>query len=176
MHHKISMALGAVIALAMVPSAQAQTAPQSAPPPAKPVSAAMITLAQAVRIAQNTLTACAAKQETAAVSITDADGNLRVALSADGLNPVGLRTAPLKSTTVMQFRQSTRVLGERLEKDAAFRDGPGKDPRYFFHPGALPLYRGGQFIGVLAVGGGHDKDEACALEALAKEPDLKVAP
>lgn len=171
MKAKIFAGLGVFITMATSALAQAPAAPA-----AKPVSPALITLVQATRLAQNVLAACAAKKESAAVYVTDADGHLRVAMSADGLSAVGQHSVVLKSATVLEFRQSTRALGERLEKDAAFRDGPGKDSRYFFHPGALPLYRGAQFIGVLAVGGGHDKDEACAFEALGKEPDLKVAP
>jgi uncharacterized protein GlcG (DUF336 family) len=162
-----------IAALLVTSAAHAQT---PAAPPQKLVSPAFITLDQAMRISKNVIAACAKRKEAAAVTITDADGFTRVSLSADNLPVVGLRTAALKTATVLEFRQATRALGEKLEKDPAFRDGPGKDPRFFFHPGALPLYRAGQFVGVLAVGGGHDKDEACAFDALASEPDLKVTP
>lgn len=140
------------------------------------VSPALLTLAEARGLAGDTLTACAARKETVAVYVTDAEGHMRAALSADGLNVVGLTSVTRKTAAVLEFHQSTRALGARLESDPAFRDGAGKDPRFFFHAGALPLYRGGVFVGVLAAGGGHDQDEACALEAVSHQAALSVKP
>jgi uncharacterized protein GlcG (DUF336 family) len=152
-----------------------------APPPSTPagetrVSAALITRADALKIADASIASCERQGETAAVFVTDADGYLRAALSSDGLNPIGLHSATLKTATVLQFKVSTRALAERLKSDAAFAAKYGNDARYFYHPGALPIYRGDKFVAVLAVGGGHDKDESCALEALKLLPWARTTP
>lgn len=165
-------ALALVIGVLTASSAMAQ-APAEAP---KMISSKLIARAQATAMVQDTITACAARKETVAVYVTDADGYMRAAMSSDDSSPIGLQSVTRKTAAVLEFKQPTRALAARLESDPAFRDGAGKDPRYFFHPGAVPLYRGGAFVGVLAAGGGHDKDEACVLEALSHQKDLSVHP
>ena len=140
------------------------------------ISADLITRADALKIADASIAACERQGEKAAAIVTDADGYLRAALSSDGLDPVGLHTANLKTASVLEFKVSTRALLQRLDSDAAFAKKYGKDPRYFYHPGAVPIYRNGKFVAVLAVGGGHDKDESCALEALELLPWAKTSP
>ena len=130
------------------------------------ISADLITRADALKIADASISSCERQGEKVAATVTDADGYLRAALSSDGANPIGLRTASLKTASVLKFKVSTRALQERLKSDAAFAKEHGKDEQYFYHPGGVPIYRGGKFVAVLAVGGGHDKDESCALEAL----------
>lgn len=141
--------------------AQAQTTPRDGR-----VAPELITRADALKLAEASLASCERQGETAAVFVTDADGNLRAALSDDGMNSIGLRTARLKTATVLEFKMSTRALEARLKTDPAFAEKFGKDERFFYHPGAVPVFRDGKFVAVLAVGGGHDKDESCALEAL----------
>ena len=155
--------------------------PAKAPAPAAPtatehISADLITRADALRIVDASIASCERQGEKAAALVTDADGYLRAALSSDGLDPIGLRTANLKTATVLKFRASTRSLMARLESDAAFAKEYGKDARYFYHPGGLPTYRDGRFVAVLAVGGGHDKDESCALKALKLLPWARTTP
>lgn len=135
-----------------------------------PVSADLITRADALKLVEASLASCERQGEKIAAFVTDADGHLRAALSSDGTHPIGLRSAALKTATVLQFKASTMFLAERLKTDAAFAEKYGKDSRYMFHPGALALYRDGKFVAVLALGGGHDKDESCALEALKLVP------
>ena len=151
-----------------------------APPPAvasaERISADLITRADALKIADASIASCERQGEKAAAMVTDADGYLRAALSSDGLNPVGLRTATLKTATVLKFKVSTRTLQERLKSDAAFAKDYGNDTQYFYHPGGVPIYRDGKFVAVLAVGGGHDKDESCALEALELLPWARTTP
>jgi uncharacterized protein GlcG (DUF336 family) len=155
----------------------AEVAAQAPPAaPAEVVSADLITRADALKIVDASIASCERQGEKVAAMVTDANGYLRAAMSSDGLNPVGLRSANLKTATVLKFKASTRSLQERLKSDAAFAKEDGKDERYFYHPGALPIYRDGKFVAVLAVGGGHDKDESCALEALKLLPWAKTTP
>jgi len=161
-----------LMSVLLVPGFVAAEVAAQAPPaaaaaaPAEVISADLITRADALKIVDASIASCERQGEKAAAMVTDANGYLRAAMSSDGLNPVGLRTANLKTVTVLKFKVSTRTLQERLKSDAAFAKEYGKDERYFYHPGAVPIYREGKFVAVLAVGGGHDKDESCALEAL----------
>jgi uncharacterized protein GlcG (DUF336 family) len=155
--------------------AQAQV-PSPETPATQRISADLITRADALKIADASIAACERQGEKVAAMVSDADGFLRAALSSDGSNPIGLRSASLKTATVLKFKASTRSLQERLKSDAAFAEEYGKDTRYFYHPGGLPIYRDGKFVAVLAVGGGHDKDESCALEALKLLPWAKTNP
>ena len=161
--------------LAAEASAQAQ-APSPETPPAQRISADLITRADALKIADASIAACERQGEKTAAMVTDSDGFMRAALSSDGSNPIGLHTATLKTATFLKFQVATRTLAERLKSDAAFAEQYGKDTNYFYHPGGLPIYRDGKFVAVLAVGGGHDKDESCALEALKLLPWAKTNP
>jgi uncharacterized protein GlcG (DUF336 family) len=141
-----------------------------------PVSADLITRADALKLVEVSLASCEGQGERIAAFVTDADGHLRAALSSDGAHPIGLRSAALKTATVLQFKASTKSLAERLRVDATFADKYGNDARYMFHPGAMAIHRHGKFVAVLALGGGHDKDESCALEALKSLSWVEVNP
>lgn len=122
------------------------------------------------------LASCERQGEKIAAFVTDANGYLRAALSSDGAHAIGLNSATLKTATVLKFRTSTATLGKRLKTDAPFAELYGSDTRYMFHPGGMAIYRNGKFVAVLALGGGHEKDESCALEALKQLPWAKTAP
>lgn len=169
--------LPAVMVIVSAAPAAAPDPGQGAGPTAMDrVSAALISRTDALRIANAAIASCERQGETAAAFVTDSDGYLRAALSSDGLNPIGLSTATLKTATVLQFKVSTRTLQERLTSDPAFASEYGNDARYFYHPGGVPIFRAGKFVAVLAVGGGHDKDESCALEALRLLSWATIAP
>lgn len=161
---------GASILLLCLGGGRAWSQAPQTPASEAPVSADLITQADALKLVESSLASCERKGEKIAAFVTDADGHLRAALSSDGAHPIGLRSAALKTATVLEFKSSTKSLAQRLKTDAAFAEKYGNDARYMFHPGALALYRDGKFVAVLALGGGHDKDESCALEALKLVP------
>jgi uncharacterized protein GlcG (DUF336 family) len=125
-----------------------------------------ITQAEALSIAQAAIGACKSQGMSVNVEVADADGHLRVALASENATLAGIRTAPEKLASVLAFHASTRDLKDRLEKDPGFAAQYGKDPRYHFSPGGLPIYKAGKFVAVIAVGGGRTVDESCAIEAL----------
>jgi uncharacterized protein GlcG (DUF336 family) len=135
----------------------------------------LITQAEALSLAQASIQACKARGMSVNVDVADADGHLRVALASEDATLAGLTTAPQKLASVLAFHASTRDLKDRLASDAGFAAQYGKDPRYHFSPGGLPLYKDGRFVAVLAVGGGRDIDESCALEALKRLPWAKTS-
>lgn len=140
------------------------------------VTAGLMSRSDAMLLVQATLEACDARGEKAAAVISDPDGNMRAALSSEGMVTIGIRSTTRKTASVLKWRLSTHALRDRAAADAAFAAEFGKDERYYFSPGGLPLYRGDQFVGVLAVGGGHQLDEECALDALKSLPWVKTSP
>jgi uncharacterized protein GlcG (DUF336 family) len=125
-----------------------------------------ITQADALALAQAAIQACKSKGMSVNVQIADADGHLRLALASENATLAGLTTAPQKIAAVLAFRTSTRDLQARLASDPGFAEQYGKDKRYHFSPGGLPLYKAGRFVAAFAVGGGRTLDESCAIEAL----------
>lgn len=162
-----------LLVLALAAQAASPTAPA---PDAQPASPDLITREDAAVVAKASIEACERHNERVMALVTDADGHLRAALSSDNATGAGFRSAPLKTATVLAFHASTRDLATRLTKDPAFAAQYGKDPRYFYHAGALPIFRNGKFVAVVAVGGGHDQDEACASEGLKLLPWAKTSP
>ena len=171
----VTAAMMALVSTLAAP-AFAQTAPAAPAPSPVPINPALITLKLATQLSQDALATCAAKGEHATAVVMDADGFVRIVMSDDNAASVGLTSSMGKANAVLDFKISTRDAQQRLQSDAAFAAQNGKNPRYFFHPGGLPLYRAGKFVAIFAVGGGHDKDEDCAKAALAKVPDLTTQP
>lgn len=149
----------AVLALTLAGAASAEA-------PDAPMPASLITRHDALQLATAAVESCAGRGEHAVARILDAQGHLRALLSDDSAPAIGLVSSAGKAQAVLDFHASTAELAERLKTDPAFAAGPGKDERYFLHPGALPIYRNGEFVAVIAVGGGHAIDEDCAKDAL----------
>jgi glyoxylase-like metal-dependent hydrolase (beta-lactamase superfamily II)/uncharacterized protein GlcG (DUF336 family) len=131
-----------------------------------PMSAALISRADATRLAQAALKVCAARGMPASVVVTDSAGHMRAAFSDDNAKLVGIGSSGTKANSVLDFKASTRALQTRAEKDKEFAAKYGKDARYHFSPGGLPIYRNGQFVAIIAVGGARNIDEECALAAI----------
>lgn len=139
--------------------------PAAAQAPAA-IDPGQITQAEALALAQAAIQACKSQGMSVNVQVADADGHLRVALASENATLAGLTTAPQKIAGVLAFRRSTRELQARLAGDPGFAEQYGKDKRYHFSPGGLPIFKGARFVAAIAVGGGRTIDESCALEAL----------
>lgn len=148
-----------LMCLAAIPALAADTAPAKAPPLASPD---LISLADATVMAQAALKACADGGLPTTVVIADANGFQRVALSDDNAKLIGVLHTRLKAAVVVDFKASSTELAQRLQSDAAFAEQYGKDSRYLFQPGGLPIYRDGKFVAVISVGGSGNINEECA--------------
>jgi uncharacterized protein GlcG (DUF336 family) len=130
------------------------------------VSKDLIKRSEAERLVQAAVQDCAKRGTPCSAMVMDVNGVERAELS-DDLTPLnGLITMKQKAQAVLAFKVSTGALAERIKADKTFADQYGKDGRYFFVGGGVPIYKGGARVGVLAVGGTHNQDEACALNAL----------
>lgn len=174
----LALAMAGVSAEAQGPAAAPAPAlpPQVNMPANVPINSSLISLAVATQLVQDSLVACEARGEHASALVMDGDGFTRVLMSDDNGASVGLVSSARKAKTVLDLKMSTHDAMDRLQSDKAFADQYGKDDRYFFHPGALPLYRDGKLVAILSVGGGHQQDEDCAKAALAKVGGFTTAP
>jgi len=135
------------------------------PPPARPqvlASPDLITLADATRMAQAALDACARLGQPTSVLVMDAAGFQRVAYSDDNAKQIGVLHTRLKAAAVLEFKVSTQALAARVQTDKQFADQYGKDERYLLQAGGLPVYKSGKLVAVISVGGSGDANEACA--------------
>ena len=153
----------AIITLAVMGAGMAASAKED---PETPMSAELISRAEATQIAQAALKECAARGMPASVIVTDSAGHMRAAFSDDNAKLVGIGSSSTKVNSVVDFKMSTRALQTRAQSDKEFSDKYGKDERYHFSPGGLPIYKNGKFVAIIAVGGARNMDEECALAAL----------
>lgn len=134
--------------------------------PASLASPDMITLADATRMAQATMQECAKRGQPTSVLVMDGNGFQRLLMSDDNAKHIGVVHIGFKAAAVLDFKASTAALRARLTSDKPgdkqFAEQYGKDPRYIFDPGALPIYRDGKLVAVIAVGGSGNFNEDCA--------------
>jgi uncharacterized protein GlcG (DUF336 family) len=132
-----------------------------------------IPLAQALDAAQTALDACLKLPRTSAASVmvVDLNGNMRVALSADNTGLAFYDFARRKAYTVLKKKMPSGVFGALPEVVAAGRGAVLEgDPELITFPGALPIMKGGEMIGVLSVSGptGGNDDLKCTEAGMAK--------
>jgi len=166
--HRANLSHAVTVGLAMMLLSSITTLAEDAPPTPERnaiASPELISLAEAMRLAQATLEACSKLGQPASVVVMDAQGFQRVALSDDRALYIGISTAALKATTVLAFRTATDVLQQRAAGDPQFAEQYSKERGYRLSPGGLPLYRGDKFVGALAVAGSQHEGE-CAYAGL----------
>jgi uncharacterized protein GlcG (DUF336 family) len=134
------------------------------------ISKELITRVEAQHLVEAAIDVCARRGVPASALVLDANGAERAELSDDNTPLIGLITAEKKARTVLAFKTSTKRLMARVKADKAFADRYGRDNRYFLMPGGIPIYKHGKFVAILAVGGTHTHDDACAIEALKTVP------
>ncbi|MES2825599.1 MAG: heme-binding protein [Pseudomonadota bacterium] len=120
---------------------------------------------EAARIAIET---CAADGgQTAAASVVDSAGVLKVLLATDGTSPRGVTSSTNKAVTALKFKISTSQLGEQAKADKTLADKIAADTSLNARPGGVLLKVGDEIIGAIGVGGGKT-DEPCALAGVQK--------
>jgi uncharacterized protein GlcG (DUF336 family) len=132
-----------------------------------------IPLDQALDAARTAMDTCLKLQRKSAavVMVTDLNGNVRVQLSPDGTGLPFYDFARRKAYTVLKKKMSTGEFAALPEVVAAGRGAVLEgDPELITFPGAVPLRKGGDIIGVLSVSGptGGNEDMKCALAGAAK--------
>lgn len=134
---------------------------------AKPVASApgpdALLALEAARAAEES---CRADGYAIAVAVTDAAGNLKAALAADGTRSNGIYMAMHKAVTVVGFKLSTLELRGRIEQEPSLM--AQVRPNMSLLPGGLPIVRNGTFIGAIATSGAAaHEEEKCAQAGIA---------
>jgi uncharacterized protein GlcG (DUF336 family) len=132
-----------------------------------------IPLAQAVDAVQTAIDTClkAARTSASVAMVVDLNGNIRVQLSADNTGLPFYDFARRKAYTVLKKKMPSGQFGALPEVVAAGRGAVLEgDPELITFPGALPIMKGGEMIGVLSVSGptGGGEDTKCAEAGMAK--------
>jgi uncharacterized protein GlcG (DUF336 family) len=132
-----------------------------------------IPLAQALDAVQTAIDTClkAARTSASVAMIVDLNGNIRVQLSADNTGNAFYDFARRKAYTVLKKQMPSGQFGALPEVVAAGRGAVLEgDPELITFPGALPIMKGGEIIGVISVSGptGGGEDTKCAEAGLAK--------
>lgn len=132
-----------------------------------------IPLAQAVDAVQTAIDTClkAARTSASVAMVVDLNGNIRVQLSADNTGLAFYDFARRKAYTVLKKKMPSGQFGALPEVVAAGRGAVLEgDPELITFPGALPIMKGGEMIGVLSVSGptGGGEDTKCAEAGMAK--------
>ena len=145
----------------------AQTPPPAAPrpPPARAPSMEL-----AVEAAQAAVASCKASGYTVSVSVIDSAGVLKALVAADGASKGAVDSATRKAATSLAFKEASAVTQEKVKTDTALDARIKADPGLFARAGGQPILVGTDVIGAIGVGGapGGEKDDACAVAALAK--------
>ena len=142
-------------------------------PAARPAPAAGPSLALSMEMAQAAMASCKASGYTVAVSVVDSAGVLRLLTAADGAGagPVGSSTR--KANASLKYKESSASLQEKIKTDTALDAAIKADASLMPRAGAQVLMSKGAVIGAIGVGGapGGEKDDACALAAIAAVKD-----
>jgi len=166
--YKTSLAATLTVAIALGLGSSATHADETSVSPEASTLASrdLLSFADAMHLAQAALDACIGLGQPASVVVMDAAGFQRVALTSDGALFIGITTAALKAKTVVELRESTELLQKRAAEDPQFADRYSRERGYRLSPGGLPLFRGAQFVGAIAVAGARDHEKECAALAV----------
>ena len=167
-------------AIAVAPVLAQPAAPQQPKGPAGPAAAAaippekQISLAMALDAAQTAIDHClklTPRASQAVVMVLDLNGNIRVQLAADGVGLPFFDYARRKAYTVLKKKMTSDAFGALPEVKAAGRGAVLEgDPELITFPGAVPIMKGGEMIGVFSVSGptGGGEDMKCTNAGMAK--------
>jgi len=128
---------------------------------------------QALDAARTAMDACLKlpRKSAAAVLVTDLNGNIRVALSPDGTGLPFHDFARRKAYTVLKKKMTSGAFGAMPgiagQPFTAVLEG---DPQLITFPGAVPVKKNGEIVGVVSVSGptGGNDDLKCAEAGAAK--------
>src|SRR5580704_9008791 len=139
---------------------------------ATPTSAALIMhkdlpLSVAVKLAQETVAACAAKTYAVSAVVVDRDGETR----ADEASPHTMENARRKAYTAMTFKQPTAEYAKKLLDPASVAHQQVTLPNIIAIPGGQPIKVGNEVVGGIGVSGSPGVDDDCVNGGLEKVKD-----
>jgi uncharacterized protein GlcG (DUF336 family) len=130
-----------------------------------------IPLSVAVKIAQETVAACAAKTYAVSAVVVDRDGLTIVEMRADGASPHTMENARRKAYTAMTFKQPTAEYAKKLEDPKSVAHQQVTLPNVIAIPGGQPIKVGDEVVGGIGVSGSPGVDDDCVNAGLAAIKD-----
>jgi uncharacterized protein GlcG (DUF336 family) len=143
---------------------------------AAPAGAALIMhkdlpLTVAKTIAEEAVTACAAKTYAVSAVVVDRDGETIVEMRGDNAAPHTMENARRKAYTAMSFRQTTAEYAKKLQDPNSVAHQQVTLPNVIAIPGGVPIKSGDEIVGGIGVSGSPGVDEDCVNAALDKVKD-----
>ncbi|MGA8320496.1 MAG: heme-binding protein [Xanthobacteraceae bacterium] len=131
-----------------------------------PTSAALIMhkdlpLSVAVKLAQETVAACAAKTYAVSAVVVDRDGETIVEMRADEASPHTMENARRKAYTAMTFKQPTAEYAKKLLDPASVAHQQVTLPNVIAIPGGQPIKVGNTVVGGVGASGSPGVDDDC---------------
>jgi uncharacterized protein GlcG (DUF336 family) len=133
---------------------------------ATPTSAALIMhkdlpLSVAVKLAQETVAACAAKTYAVSAVVVDRDGETIVEMRADEASPHTMENARRKAYTAMTFKQPTAEYAKKLLDPTSVAHQQVTLPNVIAIPGGQPIKVGNTVVGGVGASGSPGVDDDC---------------
>lgn len=131
-----------------------------------PTSAALIMhkdlpLSVAVKLAQETVAACAAKTYAVSAVVVDRDGETIVEMRADEASPHTMENARRKAYTAMTFKQPRAEYAKKLLDPASVAHQQVTLPNVIAIPGGQPIKVGNTVVGGVGASGSPGVDDDC---------------
>jgi uncharacterized protein GlcG (DUF336 family) len=120
-----------------------------------------IPLSVAVKLAQETVAACAAKTYAVSAVVVDRDGETIVELRADNASPHTMENARRKAYTAMTFRQPTAEYAKKLQDPNSVAHQQVTLPNVIAIPGGQPIKVGDEVVGGVGASGSPGVDDDC---------------
>ena len=128
-------------------------------------------LSYAIQLAQAAVDASKARGGIVSVLVTDSVGVPVVMLSGDGAGERSQLITSTKAHIVALYRMPSSKVEEMAAKDPEIQAAIKANPNIgVARGGALPLMKGKELIGIIAVSGFTGMDEVCAQAAIAAVP------
>lgn len=126
-------------------------------------------LETALRVAQAALTKAAEMNKAMTATVVDEAGRLVVTLRGDGTGFLTTETSRAKALAAASFRRPTLDMVELAKSNPFWTHVPTVSRGEALPTGgAVPIMRGGRFIGAIGCGGGTpEEDHVCALAGAA---------
>ncbi len=128
-------------------------------------------LSVAVKIAQETVAACAAKTYAVSAVVVDRDGETIVEMRADNASPHTMENARRKAYTAMTFRQPTADYAKKLQDPNSVAHQQVTLPNVIAIPGGQPIKVGDEVVGGVGASGSPGVDDDCVNAGLAAVKD-----
>jgi uncharacterized protein GlcG (DUF336 family) len=143
---------------------------------AAPAQAALIMhrdmpLSVAVKIAEETVAACAAKTYAVSAVVVDRDGLTIVEMRGDDAAPHTMENARRKAYTAMSFRQPTADYAKKLQDPNSVAHQQVTLPNVIAIPGGQPIKIGNEVVGGVGASGSPGVDDDCVNAGLAAVKD-----